>query len=497
MVFHSLVFLLAFIPISITIFWLAAKFFGQNGTTIFLLIASLTFYGFGGSIYLIILCVSLIVNYSLYLVMRTMHERGSKIHTAWLLRASILFNILYLFYFKYLAFFSDIVSDSTGYQFETHVLFPVGISFYTFIQIGFHISEIHNRFRARISFLRYFLFGSFFPYVTAGPLITRAEYEASLRETHLSPSLERAIPGILLFIFGLSKKVLIADTLAPYVNQVFIAVSFKEPIGFIMALIGTLGYTLQLYFDFSGYSDMALGVALIFGIYLPLNFFSPLKATNIVDFWRRWHITMTRFFTNYVYTPIALSATRAAMLERWPNTKKFIRVTIWPSIITFLCAGVWHGAGWNFFIFGLIHGLAIATYHSWSYFKMPRLKPWVSRTITISTFAFSLIFFRSETPGDALYLISQLFSYPTPLNLDTLILTAMVVVLFIFVLIMPNTREILKNHKLSADEVPEEFHGRLQFSWKPTIPWLMIIALLAIVATLLSVDPSPFIYYKF
>lgn len=220
---------------------------------------------------------------------------------------------------------------------------------------------------------KYFLFGSFFPYVTAGPLLTIGEFDQSIEKSGLKPSFDRMIVGFTLFTFGLSKKILIADTIAPHVNEIFIANSFEEPIGLVLAFLGAFGYMLQLYFDFSGYSDMALGIALLFGFYLPLNFFSPLKATNIVDFWRRWHMTMTRFFTNFVYTPLALKYTRSSLKTQKTPFQRLLLATAWPSFVTFTLAGVWHCAGWNFIIFGAIHGAAISIFHLWGYFKLPKL----------------------------------------------------------------------------------------------------------------------------
>ena len=328
-------------------------------------------------------------------------------------------------------------------------------------------------------------------------MLTVGEFDDSIEKSGLKPSFDRMIVGFTLFTFGLSKKILIADTLAPYVNEIFTANSFAEPIGIVLAFLGAFGYMLQLYFDFSGYSDMALGIALLLGFYLPLNFFSPLKATNIVDFWRRWHMTMTRFFTNFVYTPLALKYTRSSLKTQKTPFQRLLLATAFPSFVTFTLAGVWHGAGWNFIIFGAIHGAAISVFHVWGYFKLPKLPRIIGCGLTVTVFCFSLIFFKSSSPDEAIRFLGQLFS---PGGVGTVDIREMMYVLLAAAAIVwffPNTREILMNHTISSDEVPEGFHAKFSFKWSYSTAWVLVTSVIFIVSLLLSANGSPFIYYKF
>jgi D-alanyl-lipoteichoic acid acyltransferase DltB (MBOAT superfamily) len=411
----------------------------------------------------------------------------------YILYIGIIFNLVYLFYFKYSYFLYDIFNSSNS----DNLLFPIGISFYTFIQIGFLLQTRASEKFQRYSLSKYFLFGSFFPYITAGPILTANEFDNSIEHSNLKPSLERAVLGFSLFTFGLAKKILIADSIAPYVNEIFVASSFEENIGVVLAILGSLGYMFQLYFDFSGYSDMALGIALLFGLYLPLNFFSPLKATNIVDFWRRWHITMTRFFTNYIYTNLALKATKKAIEKRRTPLTRLFTVSVLPSFITFTLAGIWHGAGWNFIIFGAIHGAAISIFHIWKHFKKLKLNSFIGRSLTIFTFCVSLIFFKTSSPDEALYFLSQFFYFgPTSFQVKyEMTLTLLIAATIVFTL--PNTREIFFNYRISSDEAVEEFHSKYIFKWNNSPSWILLTSLIFIISLLLSANGSPFIYYKF
>ena len=215
------------------------------------------------------------------------------------------------------------------------------------------------------------MFGAFFPCVTAGPLVMHREIIEQLEQRSGSAfNMRCLVTGLTMFGMGLFKKVALADSISPFADTVFDGVAAGGTADLLTAWIGATAYALQLYFDFSGYSDMALGIAFIFGIRLPLNFDSPFKATNISDFWRRWHITMTRFFTNYVYSAHG-NERHAQGHEPWRRqaVARFLRAAAVPSIVTFLIAGIWHGAGWNMVVYGVVHGLAIAICLGWREFS--------------------------------------------------------------------------------------------------------------------------------
>jgi len=457
MPFHDTFFIALLLPLCVLGYLLTYRLFKTVGVIVYLLLCSIALYSLWSTEFLFILLFSLFVNYLFYSALFHCKANSLDKKSDYVLYLGVAFNLLYLCYFKYTGFLLDIVNLSAESGDALAVFFPIGISFYTFIQIGFLLHVRVSNAAQKYSLPKYFLFGSFFPYVTAGPLLTAGEFENSIEQPSLQPSFDRMILGFTLFTFGLAKKILIADTLSPYVNEIFVANTFAEPIGVVLAILGAFGYMLQLYFDFSGYSDMALGIALLFGLYLPLNFFSPLKATNIVDFWRRWHMTMTRFFTNFVYTPLALKYTRSSLKTQKTPFQRLLLATAFPSFVTFTLAGIWHGAGWNFIIFGAIHGAAISIFHVWGYFKLPKMPRFIGCGLTISVFCFSLIFFKSGSPSEALRFLGQFLAIGSSglsENREMIFyLAAAVAVVWFF----PNAREILINHKISSDEVPQGF----------------------------------------
>ena len=250
-----------------------------------------------------------------------------------MLLGAIAANLALLGYFKYTNFMIDNVNLIAGASLpHWHIILPVGISFYTFIQIGFLV-EVYNRQVKEVRLDHYLLFGTFFPCVTAGPIILQREMLPQLAGPPAALlDGARIATALTVFGIGLCKKLLLADAVAPFADAVFDGAADGAAVGAAHAWIGALAYTLQLYFDFSGYSDMALGVAFLFGLRLPLNFNSPLKACSIIDFWRRWHITMTRFFTNYLHAPIALPLMRRALARRYGRGTRFLVATALPIV---------------------------------------------------------------------------------------------------------------------------------------------------------------------
>ena len=332
----------------------------------------MVFYAQFSALLAVILATSVVLN---FLAGRFIIEINDKRSAASMVTTvSVIANLVALGYFKYTNFFIDVtnqVSDAGFSHFD--IILPVGISFYTFIQIGF-LLEAYNGQAEKVSFSRYALFATFFPCVTAGPLVLQREMFQQMEEKKGPAFTSVAVAvGLTLFGIGVFKKVILADSIAPFANIAFDGVAAGAAIGAIEAWVGSLCYAMQLYFDFSGYSDMAVGLGFMFGIKLPLNFNSPFKATSIADFWRRWHMTMTRFFTTFLYTPSAMKQTRTALQQKYSPVKKFLHASAIPVTYTFVVAGIWHGAGWTFVIYGLIHGLALAINHGWREFKLPDL----------------------------------------------------------------------------------------------------------------------------
>ena len=300
MSFTSLQFIFVFLPLAYLGFVLAHRYGGAQQAINLLAVVSLVFYAMFGSQLLLILMISMIFNFSAGNVIACLgkHPKVAKN----LLVGSVVVNLALLGYLKYTNFFVDLTNQISGTGFaHFNIAVPLGVSFFTFVQIGYLI-DAYNGQLLKHDFARYIVFTAFFPCVTAGPLVMQREMMEQLEDPK-SPAFDvrRVTIGLTMFAMGLFKKVVLADSIAPFADSVFGSSVSGMSLDQVTAWIGALCYTLQLYFDFSGYSDMAIGLATIFAIKLPLNFDSPFKATDISDFWRRWHMTMTRFFTNYIY----------------------------------------------------------------------------------------------------------------------------------------------------------------------------------------------------
>lgn len=504
MIFSSYQFILIFLPAVYIVFILAQRIGGWRLAVHVLAAASLVFYAMWGAALFTILLGSLAFNYVMGNQIGARIERGAAARP--LLIFGITANLTLLGYLKYTNFFIDVVNQITGAGFgHIHLLASVGVSFYTFIQIGFLI-DAYNGQLIRSSFSRYIIFGAFFPCVTAGPLVLHREIMEQLedREQGLA-NMHHLIVGLTMFAMGLFKKVVMADSIAPYADMVFSAAHSGEAFGALVAWIGALAYALQLYFDFSGYSDMALGTAFMFGLRLPLNFDSPFKAANISDFWRRWHMTMTRFFTTYIYSGLAMSGMRKSMQNGSGRIGRFMRTAALPSIITFLVAGVWHGAGWNMVIYGLIHGIAIACFLGWREFsgiKLPHAAGWA---ITMAVVVSALVVFRAPDLATAGHILAGMWN---PLGwfagggllagLDAGRALSMIVLFGAAVLLLPNTQQILHRAWISSDTKPE--NAALEaglLTWRPALAGAAVVAAAYTISFTSMGNGMTFLYYQF
>jgi len=302
----------------------------------------------------------------------------------------ICFNLGLLSYFKYADFFTSNINYVTGDHLKLlNIALPLGISFFTFTQIAYLVDAYKSKVR-EYSFVNYFLFVTFFPHLLAGPIIHHKEMMPQFEDLkNKALNYSNLNAGIFLFLLGLFKKVVIADYLAVYANAGF---DTTELLSFFEAWISSLSYTLQLYFDFSGYTDMALGSALMFNIKLPINFNSPYKSINIQEFWRRWHITLSRFMRDYVYIPLGGNQVSEPKI-------------IYNLLLTFLIGGLWHGAGWTFIFWGFLHGLAIIIHRLWKTLNvaMPKALAWF---ITFNFVNIAWIFFRAKSWESAMNVLS-------------------------------------------------------------------------------------------
>ena len=352
MSFTSLQFIFVFLPLAYIGFVLANRYGGTNAAISFLGVISLVFYGMFGLQLLFVLLVSMLINYTAGNVIAALSEKPAVARNV--LLGAIAINLGILGYLKYSNFLIDVTNQVTGTAMgHMDIAVPIGVSFFTFVQIGYLI-DAYNGQLVKHDFARYVVFSAFFPAVTAGPLVMQREMMEQLGSKEIKAfDPRRLMIGFTMFAMGLFKKVVLADSIAPFADGVFGGVHGGMELDMATAWIGATCYTLQLYFDFSGYSDMAIGLATIFAIKLPLNFDSPFKATNISEFWRRWHMTMTRFFTAYVYSGVAMWGMRKGMAMGLGRVGRFMLVAAFPAILTFLVAGVWHGSGWTYVIYGV------------------------------------------------------------------------------------------------------------------------------------------------
>jgi D-alanyl-lipoteichoic acid acyltransferase DltB (MBOAT superfamily) len=396
MLFNSFEFLLIFLPLTLLVY---LKISSARAALVWLSFASLVFYGYWNPIYLFLILGSILANFVLgKLIMRTAATSKYAI-TAF----GVVFNASLLGYFKYANFFVVNVAAATGidWSIDTIVL-PLAISFFTFQQIAYLIDAYRGRVEEH-GWIEYVAFVTFFPQLIAGPIVHHRDVLPQFRAiADLRKRTGNVGIGLTIFAIGLFKKVGIADALAVNANRVFDAALAGTPLSIAEAWGGTLAYSLQLYFDFSGYSDMAIGLGQMFGIALPVNFASPYKARNIIDFWRAWHITLSNFLRGYLYVP--LGGSRYGSLMRYRNL-----------LFTMLIGGMWHGAGWNFLIWGGLHGLFLVVNHLW------RLAPLYGRlagarlyghgawALTLFCVTVGWVFFRAETLAAAVTVLNGMF----------------------------------------------------------------------------------------
>lgn len=406
MLFNSYIFIFVFLPL-VLLGWYGLNHYGKYQlANLFLAGMSLWFYGYFNTYYLAIILVSIGMNYLLSYLLTKVPKDSARRKT-WNragLCVGLFLNLGILFYFKYYDFFIENINAVFGTDFVLkNILLPLGISFFTFQQLSFIIDRCLDR-TEHYPFLNYVTFVTFFPQLIAGPIVLYDElipqFQDTSRRRFDSVSFAR---GIYLFVLGLAKKVLLADTFALMANYGF-AQTFS--LDSITTVVVILSYTFELYFDFSGYSDMAMGLGRMFNIELPVNFDSPYRSCTIKEFWQRWHITLSRFFITYVYIP--LGGSRKGKARMLLNT-----------FIIFLLSGLWHGAAWTYVVWGVIHGILVV----WdnlgivgirgreekrpSRFHIPAWLGWIG---TFTLFNLSLFFFRSESMLGAVQLFRNLFS---------------------------------------------------------------------------------------
>lgn len=390
MLFNSFEFIFVFLPIVLLAYFSLNRLNLHQWAKGVLVLASLYFYAFFNTSYLPIIVSSILVNYGVAVGMRKWDGVTKKV----LFGIGLLFNLGMLGYFKYTDFMIENVNAlfNTNYTLK-NILLPLGISFFTFQQLAFVVDTYKNKGRLP-KFLDYCNFVTFFPQLIAGPIVLPEEMLPQFEDkANRNPRAKNLFDGIFIFSVGLAKKVIIADSIAVFANAGY---NLDLPhYTMAEAWLISLSYTFQLYFDFSGYCDMAIGIGKMFNINLPLNFNAPYRATNFQDFWRRWHITLNRFLTQYVYIPLGGSR------------RKEVRVYFNIGIV-FLISGIWHGAGWTFVVWGICHGIGVMIHRIWKKkgYSMPS---WLGMFITFFFINILWVLFRADNMHEAWVIISSMF----------------------------------------------------------------------------------------
>jgi len=520
MLFNSYAFIFIFLPVTLLVFFSIGNKGHHRIAIAWLVAASLFFYGWWNPAYLSLILGSILFNYAVGVALSNLQAQSTASSlTKLILSFGILVNLLLLAYFKYANFFVDNLNNFSGSNFHLQtIILPLAISFFTFQQIAYLVDAYKGETR-EYNFLHYCLFVTFFPQLIAGPIVHHREMLPQFaKNTIYKFNHQHLAVGLTIFFLGLFKKVVLADGVAVYATPVFEAAEQGVMLTFFEAWAGALAYTFQLYFDFSGYSDMAIGIARMFGVRLPLNFHSPYKSVNIIEFWRRWHITLSRFLRDYLYIP--LGGNRKGKFRRYINL-----------MITMLLGGLWHGAGWTFVIWGVLHGFYLIINHIWRALRralghdLNRSSWWgrsLSLLITFMAIVVAWVFFRADSFTGAmnvlqgmsgvngfylnaewLYQLGSLGVYlqelgiifaPMAMNVNKLWIISILLVWFI-AWFMPNTQQLLSRYE------PAIYSGKIKgwkyLQWQPSRIWTVSIAIVATVAILNLTRISEFLYFNF
>ena len=497
MLFNSYVFMFAFLPATLALFFLLGRFAARDMAVGFLALASIFFYAWWSPIYILLILAEVAFSFLIgrQLERTDLDERRRRL----ILTGAIAVILVVLGYFKYANFFLGIVNDLSGTELTLgKIILPLGISFHTFQQIAYLV-DAYRRSARHYRFMDFALFVTFFPQLVAGPIVHHNEAIPQIRQPgFLTPRAINLLVGVSLFGLGLFKKTVIADTLAQVANPAFTAAAGGAHLSLVEAWMGALAYSLQLYFDFSGYSDMAIGLARMFNVRFPANFHSPYKAVNIADFWRRWHMTLSRFLRDYLYIP--MGGNRRGPARQMLNL-----------FLTMLLGGLWHGAGWTFIIWGALHGLFLALQRLWSGFatkqgiRLPRPVGWF---ITMLCVMAAWVYFRADTIHTAHSVLASLaglngFGLKTP-NLPDLPLDGWPVILIagLVATLAPNSTEIFRRYAptLKLVTLSRRTLGRWEkhLEWRPVAWWALAAGLVSTAGAVAILGwQSEFLYFQF
>ena len=515
MLFNSYVFIFEFLPLTLVCFFGIRRTSATRFAIAWLVFASFFFYGWWHPAYLVLLLFSIFFNYRMAGLIGSLtgEPKGR-----WFLMAAVAVDLGLLGYFKYTNFFMQQVGVLTGFAIpHWDIILPLGISFFTFQQIAFLVDVSRGESEVP-GLLRYCLFVSFFPQLIAGPIVHHREMMPQFeKESTFRFHWVNLAHGLAMFTFGLFKKVVIADGIAAFATPAFHAAANGANLTFLEAWIGALAYTFQLYFDFSGYSDMAIGLGLMFGIRLPINFNSPYKANNISEFWRRWHITLSRFLRDYLYIPLG-------------GNRKGSRRRLLNIMITMAIGGLWHGAGWTFVLWGSLHGVFLVVHRLWSQL-LQRLGAapekygfyrFLGRLVTFFAVCIGWVLFRAENLSSGTNILKSMFGVngiqapamfepflsgllPDAVTwggafINQTVSSPLYAGLFLTLLwavswFLPNTQEIMG---MAIEKTPVKASPSI-LTWRlaPTRGWAVVVGMAAGISILWLSGESEFLYFQF
>ena len=510
MLFNSYGFIFLFLPVTFFVFFVVGGRRAMHGAA-WLTLASLFFYGWWNPVYVALLLASIVFNYGVGLLLARESPPAWMPGRRTLLAIGIGGDLLLLSYYKYANFLLDTLNPLAGSSWSLgEIVLPLGISFFTFTQIAFLVDTYQGKVK-EYSFIHFALFVTYFPHLIAGPVLHHKEMMPQFADPRTyRRNYDHIAAGLTFFAIGLFKKAVLADGIAPYANGSFAAAASGQPLSMFEAWGGALAYTFQLYFDFSGYSDMAVGLSRLFGIRLPFNFDSPYKAANIIEFWRRWHMTLSRFLRDYLYLP--LGGNRKGKVRRYVNL-----------MITMLLGGLWHGAGWTFVIWGALHGGYLIVNHAWHALRAAvgfpgppsRFSRFAGCALTFVAVVVGWVFFRAPTVDQALAILAGMaglngVSLPAglagymgpvrPLAEGLGIAYALgsgtqfvstylwVAALSGIAFLLPNTQQFIDRHEPRLKNT---------LTWRPTRAWAIAIGAMFAAGVLTLSSVTEFLYFQF
>ena len=480
MIFSGPIFLYAFLPVVLAGFYAVRRLAGHSASLGFLTLASFVFYAWWDVRFLPLILLSIIINYCL--------ARAINPDRKWVLPFGICFNLGLIGVFKYTDFFIGNLNAAFGTALPLlNIPLPLAISFFTFQQIAFLV-DVSNRKTTPGDVRIYTLFVAFFPQLIAGPIVHHKTLAPQLVDPERQKPICRNIAiGISIFSIGLAKKVLLADNFAPFATGIFDVAASGELLGFWSAWSGALAYSFQIFFDFSGYSDMAIGLGFMFGFQLPINFNAPYRSTSVTDFWRRWHITLSHFLRDYLYIPLG-------------GNQSGRRRTMINLAIVMLLGGLWHGAAWTFVVWGGLHGLGLV-WCRWLSARFPgglfARMPVISIGLTFLFVTITWVFFRASDFGAAQTILAGMAGlggfgvFPGDEPFIAIALGCFIV------WCLPDTASVFS--KVIEPEALETARAKLQKGWRWTGSKVeaACLALLLFVAMINVWSVSEFIYYNF